>query len=114
MKKFISLIALLLVLTACGSGNIGDNLQSKKWNVVATNGEAYTAEFGEDTVSFKMGAFTKGFTYEISEGEIILKEDGKESIVFEIEKDGDEYNFKATTETIKDKFGDLTLSPVKE
>ncbi|NRG29536.1 hypothetical protein HRF69_20775 [Bacillus circulans] len=114
MKKVIFLISLLLMLTACGKGNDGDNLQSKKWNVVATNGEAYTAEFGEDTVSFKMGGFTKGFTYEINEGEIILKEDGKESIVFDIEKNGDEYKFKATTETIKDKFGDLTLSPVKE
>ncbi|AYV69162.1 hypothetical protein C2I06_21220 [Niallia circulans] len=94
MKKFISLIALLLVLTACGSGNVGDNLQSKKWNVVSSNGESYTAEFSKDTVSFQKGAFTLGMTYEIDDNTITL-ERKEDTYTFEFEKVGDEYKSTA-------------------
>lgn len=54
MKKTIYILLIVTVvlgLSACGK-NTADDLQSKKWNVVATNGEAYTAEFNSDTVSF--------------------------------------------------------------
>lgn len=61
-----------------------------------------------------MGSLTRGFTYKINKGEISLEEDEKEPIVFELKEDDDEYIFKATNEDMKDKFGDLTLSPSKE
>lgn len=108
------IVTAVLALNACGAKDPVSDLQSKKWNVVATNGESYTAEFGENTVSFKMGSFTKGFTYKINKNEISLEEDGEEPLVYEVKKNGNEYNFKATTETIKEKTGDLTLSPSKE
>jgi len=113
-RIYILLIAIVVLgLSAC-SNNSEEDLQSKKWNVDATNGESYTAEFGKDTVSFKMGSLTRGFTYKISDDEISLEANGEEPIVFEVEKDGDEYFFKATTEAIRDQFGDLTLSPNKD
>lgn len=112
---YVLLVAIVVLgLSACSNNNSGEDLQSKKWNVVATNGESYTAEFGKDTVSFKMGGLTRGFTYSISDDEISLEADGEEPIVFEVEKDDDEYFFKATTEAVKDQFGDLTLSPNKD
>lgn len=49
----------------------------------------------------------------INKDEISLEKDGKDPIVFGVNKDGDEYKFKATTSAIKKKFGDLTLSPSK-
>ncbi|GIN69546.1 hypothetical protein J14TS2_00210 [Bacillus sp. J14TS2] len=55
MKKFIPLLLLFAMLAGCGSKNIANDLQAEKWNVVATNGESYTGEFRQDTVSFKMG-----------------------------------------------------------
>ncbi len=116
LKRFIYVLLIVIAvfgLSACGK-NPSDDLQSKKWNVVATNGESYTAEFGKNAVSFKMGSFTRGFTYKINKDEISLEEGEEEPILFELKKDGDEYIFKATTEAIKDKFGDLTLSPSKE
>lgn len=113
MKKFISLVALLLVLTACGGGNLSDDLQSKKWNIVSSNGEAYTGEFSEDTVTFVKGAFTLGMTYQIEEDTITLER--KEDVYrFEFEKSGDEYIFTSLDDTTKNTSGDLTLSPAKE
>ncbi|MDQ0227336.1 hypothetical protein [Metabacillus niabensis] len=76
------IVTAVVGLNACGAKDPVSELQSKKWNVVATNGESYTAEFGP--------------------------------LVYELEKNGHEYNLKATTETIKEKTGDLTLSPSKE
>ncbi|QTD39536.1 hypothetical protein [Sporosarcina sp. Te-1] len=116
MRKIIYALFIgitVLGLSACGA-NTSEDLQSNKWNVVATNGEAYTAEFGKNTVSFKIGNFTRGFNYEIDNGEISLLEADNEPIVFEVIKDGKEYMFKATNEEIKNQFGDLTLSPSKE
>lgn len=103
---------ILFVLIGCGN-NISDDLQSTKWNVVATNGESYTAEFGEKTVSFKIGTFSRGFNYTINDGEIRLEEENKEPIIFKIEKDGKEYIFKAGNEDVKNQFGDLRLSQSK-
>lgn len=110
---FLLIVTAALGLSACGKDVTGD-LQSKKWNVVATNGEAYTAEFNTDTVSFKAESFSRGFSYIVNKAEISLEEDGEEPIVFELKKDGNEYRLKATTEAIKDQFGDLTLSPSKD
>lgn len=112
---YVLLMAIaVLGLTACGGTKTISDLQSQKWNVVATNGESYTAEFSENTVAFKMGSFARGFTYTIDNDEITLEEDGEEPLVFEITKNGDEYNFKTTTDADKEKYGDLTLSPSKE
>ncbi|NPC90762.1 hypothetical protein HOO54_05045 [Bacillus sp. WMMC1349] len=116
MRKIIYVLLIVtavLGLSACGK-NTADDLQSKKWNVVSTNGESFTAEFSKNKFTIKLGSLSKGFTYKINKDEISLEEDGEKPLVFEIEQDGDEYNFKATTKAIKDEYGDLTLSPSKE
>ena len=102
----------VLTLAACGEKSISEDLQSQKWNVVATNGENYTAEFGQDTVTFAMPIFSLGMAYEINENIVeMMKED--EIFKYEISKNGDEYKFVAQDDKTKDKFGDLTLSPAK-
>ena len=113
MKKFIGLSLLIVtLLTACGV-DTEENLKSNTWNVVATNGEAYTAEFANDTATFKMGEFlTVGMHYEINDDEITLREEQEEH-TFIIEKNEEEYLFKAKTDEVKERFGDLTLSPLK-
>lgn len=114
MKKIIFLIALVLVLSACGNNKTSDDLQSKKWNIVATNGEAYTGEFADDTVTFKMAEFlTVGMGYEVNGDEITLIDDEQDKHIFIIEKNKNEYIFKAKTDEVRNQFGDLTLSPNK-
>lgn len=114
MKKIVgSMLILTLLLTACG-GNFEKKLSSNIWNVVATNGEAYTAEFAEDTATFKMGEFhTVGMHYEINGDKITLIDEEQQEHVFKIEKKKKEYIFEATTDEVKERFGDLTLSPKK-
>lgn len=51
--------------------------------------------------------------YELEENTIILTEED-ETYSYEIEKENEEYKFTASTGETRDKFGDLTLSPVKE
>lgn len=116
MKKIMYVVLLIISvigLSACSSEkSISEDLQSVKWNVVATNGENYTAEFGQDTVTFTMPIFSLGMAYEINEDVVeLMKED--EIFAYEISKNGDEYKFVAMDSKTKDKFGDLTLSPVK-
>ncbi|MBU8791572.1 hypothetical protein [Oceanobacillus caeni] len=117
MRKILLVIFSLLILVACGNGvsgeSLSEDLQSKKWNVVATNGESYTAEFAQDTVSFQMGFFTLGMHYELDGNTIILTEEDK-TYSYEIKKENEEYKFTASTAETRDKFGDLTLSPAKE
>ena len=118
MKKIIGLSLLIVtLLTACGV-DTEENLKSNTWNVVATNGEAYTAEFANDTATFKMGEFlTVGMHYEINDDEITLieeEQEGQEEHTFIIEKNKEEYLFKAKTDEVKERFGDLTLSPLKK
>lgn len=112
MIRFMVIGLVVLALAACGEKSISEDLQNQKWNVVATNGETYTAEFGSETVTFAMPIFSLGMGYKISENEIkLLKDD--EQFVYEISKNGDEYKFVAQDDKTKDKFGDLTLSPAK-
>ncbi|MFJ7934392.1 hypothetical protein [Sporosarcina sp. NPDC096371] len=116
MKKAIYLLLMvvsIIGLSACGK-NAQDDLQAHRWNVVSTNGEAYTAEFNKSTVSFAAGSFSRGFTYKIDNGKISLEEDEKEPVIFEVEKDGKEYKFTAASDDVKKQYGDLTLSPSKE
>lgn len=113
MKKvIIPLLLLLLLLTGCGSKNIANDLKSTKWNVVSTNGETYTAEFNQDTVSFQMGILSLGMFYEIDKNVITLTKEEK-TYSYEVENDKNEYKFTAANDDTKDVFGDLTLSPVK-
>lgn len=117
MKKILLFIITIFVLIigACASTNTPEELQSKIWNVVATNGEAYTAEFAKDTATFKMGEFyTVGMGYEINGDEITLEDKHSEKHTFIIEKNKGEYIFKAKTDEVRDRFGDLTLSPKLE
>lgn len=103
----------VLALAACSSEkSVTDDLQAQKWNVVATNGETYTAEFGQDTVSFTMGFFSLGMLYSI-DGDVINLTKEDDTYAYEIVKDGKEYKFTALNDETKDKFGDLTLSPAK-
>ncbi|WP_051748621.1 hypothetical protein [Terribacillus saccharophilus] len=115
-KTIISCFAFftIFLLTACGAST-QDNLQSQKWNVVATNGEAYTASFGQDTITFTFAGISMGFSYSI-DGDVLTMErqDSDEGpISFNIEKNSDEYTFTAQTEDVKDQYGDLTLSEAK-
>lgn len=113
MKKFISLVFIVILLTSCGI-NFEKNLKSGIWNVVATNGEAYTAEFADDTATFKLGEFlTIGMHYKINDNEIILIDEEQEEHTFIVEENKNEYIFKAKTDEVKERFGDLTLSPKK-
>lgn len=115
MKKILlSLFTIITLITLGGcSTDIKSDLQSKEWNVVSTNGEAYSAEFGENTVSFILGGdFRIGFNYEIVEDELALtQEEDEEPVVFKTEKNNDEYTFKAIGDEVKEQYGDLTLSP---
>ena len=108
---FLLMIISISVLSACGK-SIEDNLQSNNWDIVSTNGESYTGNFHQSTVSFNNGFMSRGFSYEIEDNTIILKEDGEKPVTFEINEDDDEYIFKSTTKAIKEQFGDLTLTPV--
>ncbi|SDQ02534.1 hypothetical protein [Carnobacterium viridans] len=118
-KTVLSLITIivLLVLVGCsGTTNTQEDLQSKKWNVVTTQGQSYTMEFGESTITTEAFGITQGSNYSIKDNQFLLsdlKEADGEKTVFDIEKDGDDYKFIGTTEEIKEVVGDLTLSPAK-
>lgn len=106
----LTLIA-LITLEGCGT-DIQSDLQSKEWNVVSTNGEAYTAQFGEETVTFEMLGFQLGYTYKIVDNVITFQENGEEeSFSFEVTENEDDYQLKAANEDVKKENGDLTLSP---
>lgn len=120
LKKGIGLIFtvfMLFTLSAC-STSIHENLQSTNWQVVSTNGESYTADFSEDTVSFDLQIAQLGFNYQIEEtdnsNQITMTNDNSEPLVFNIEKNNDEYSFTAQSEEVKDQYGDLTLTPMEE
>ena len=118
-KTVLSLITIivLLVLVGCsGTTNTQEDLQSKKWNVVTTQGQSYTMEFEESTITTEAFGITQGSNYSIKDNQFLLsdlKEADGEKTVFDIEKDGDDYKFIGTTEEIKEVVGDLTLSPAK-
>lgn len=118
MKKiFTGLFILLFSFTLAGcSQSIQDELQENNWNVVSTNGEAYTASFSESTVTFNSSLFQRGFNYSIDEEEddITLNESDTddEPITFSINKHESKFTFTAILEEVKENFGDLTLSPI--
>lgn len=117
MKKTIKGIFILIfsiTLTGC-SQSIQDELQADNWNVVSTNGEAYTAEFGESTVTFTSNLFQRGFSYKIDEEaeNITLNEPDTEDepITFSIDKNDNNFKLTAIIDEVKETYGDLTLSP---
>lgn len=118
MKKAIKIcfiLGTLLVLSACNKNtdsNLTSELKENKWNVVSTNGESYTGEFSESTVSFKSGVFSRGFKYNIKNNNITLSSD-KTKITYKIEKTNGEVHFVSKDKETERKFGDLTLSKVK-
>jgi len=121
MKKIIGTIFTVLtvfILSACSS-SIHENLQSQNWNVVSTNGESYTANFAQDTVTFDLQIASLGFNYDVNEeGEqatiTMTQQDSSEGeLVFNINQNEDEYQFIAQNEEVKDQYGDLTLSPMQ-
>lgn len=117
MKKLMYVILLALIavgLSACGNKDTATDLQSQKWNVVSTNGESYTGEFGENTVTFNLGVYNRGFNYTLKDNEISLVEGDAEPIIFAVEKNDDEYIFKPKSDEDAEVFGDLTLSPSKD
>jgi len=118
MKKIFKGLLILLftfILAGC-SQSVQDELQANNWNVVSTNGEAYTADFGESTVTFDVNLFQRGFNYSIDEDEenITLNEPDtdEEPITFSITKNENSYTFKAIADQVKERYGDLTLSPI--
>jgi len=119
LKKGIGLIFtvfMLFTLSAC-STSIHENLQSTNWQVVSTNGESYTADFSEDTVSFDL-LVQVGFNYQVEEtdnsNQITMTNDNRGSLVFDIEEHNDGYIFTAQSEEVKEQYGDLTLTPMEE
>lgn len=119
MKKTVKLlmcVLLISVLSACGiTQSTSDELQSQKWNVVATNGESYTAQFAEDTVSFGLGIWNIGMGYSIDGDTLtLIKEDDNETYTYEISKEGKEFKFTAADDKTHEKYGHMTLSPAKE
>jgi len=120
MKKFVGLlftIFTLFTLSACGT-SIHEDLQANNWQVVSTNGESYTADFAESTVSFDLQLLSLGFNYQLEEtdngNQITMTADDTEPLVFNIEENGNEYTFTAQSEEVKDQYGNLTLSPIEE
>jgi len=120
LKKGIGLIFTIFTvftLSACGS-SIHEELQSTNWQVVSTNGESYTADFSEDTVSFDLQIAQLGFSYQINENDdnnqITMTDDNSEPLVFNIEENNNEYSFVAQSEEVKEQYGDLTLTPIEE
>lgn len=100
----------VLALAACSDEkSVTEDLKSIKWNVVETDGDGYTLEFGETTATFTTMGFPIGRTYEI-DGNVITFTDEKGSYVYDIEKNGEDYIFKAQDEADP---VDLTLSPAK-
>ena len=118
MKKISKgFLILLFTFTLVGCNpSVQDELQANNWNVVSTNGEAYTADFGERTVTFDTNLFQRGFNYSIDKDEenITLNEPDtdEEPITFSITKNENSYIFKVITDEVKESYGDLTLSPI--
>lgn len=114
MKKIISIVVLTLIIMLSGCGNAEKDLQANVWNVVSTNGEAYTAEFGNNTATFKYADILSfGVEYEIEGNEITIIDEKQKVYTFIIEKNKNEYIFKANNDEAKEYVGDLTLSPKK-
>lgn len=101
------------MLSGCGE-NVEEDLKSNIWNVVSTNGQAYTAEFGNNTAIFKYADILSfGVEYEIEGNEITIIDEKQNVYTFIIEKNKNEYIFKADNDDAKEDIGDLTLSPKK-
>lgn len=120
MKKILVLfltVFTIFTLSGCGK-SVHEELQGNEWNVVATNGEAYIADFHTDTVTFKLGdMLTTGYTYSLNEDEteISMQEnDSNEPVSFTVSKENDEYRFTANEEETKERYGDLTLTPIEQ
>jgi|SRR5699024_3324249 len=122
MKKIIGSIFTIFsifILSACSQGSIQENLQENNWNVVSTNGEAYTADFGSDTVTFDLQITSLGFSYSVDEeGEVPIitmeqPDSSDEAFSFSITQNDDEYKFTAENDDVYEQYGDLTLSPVE-
>lgn len=122
MKRIIVLVfTIFIFFTLSGCSNVigisvHEELQGNEWNVVATNGEAYTADFHTDTVTFKLGdMFSTGYSYSLNEDEteITMREDeSNDPVSFTVKKENDEYRFTANEEETKERYGDLTLTPI--
>lgn len=115
--KSIFTVFIIAIIAGCTSAtSTQENLQEEKWNVVSTTGEAYTADFGQDTVTFEMGNFRRGFSYTIEENVITMEETDSDNdpIMFSIEKNENEYNFTSENDEVQEQYGNLTLSPINE
>ena len=118
-KRIVSLctIFIVFVLSGCvkmSSDSIHKNLQAHKWNVVSTNGEAYTADFAEDTVAFDLTISSLGFHYKVDEDQNILTltdEKRDKEVNFDITKKENEYMLKSKIEEVHKQYGELTFSP---
>ncbi|MCI3027552.1 hypothetical protein LMF32_00175 [Desemzia sp. C1] len=122
MKKIIVLfftIFSFFILSGCSSfGNsVHEELQSTNWNVVSTKGDAYSADFGESTVTFDLAGFPFGYSYSLNEEEskIVFQSSEEDvNIEYNIEKENDEFVLTATTEESREENGNLTLTPIEQ
>jgi len=120
MKKIVVLLFTIFTifsLSACSGNSVHEDLQANNWNVVSTKGDAYSANFGKDTVTFDLAGFPFGYSYSLDEDEtkiVFQPSEGDESIEYNIEKQNDEFVLTATTEESREENGDLTLTPSEQ
>jgi len=119
MKKIIVLIFTIFTLAGCSNfgSSVHEDLQANNWNVVSTKGDAYSADFGENTVTFDLAGFPFGYSYSLNEDEtkiVFQPSEDDEMIEYNIERKEDEFILKATTEESREENGDLTLSPIEQ
>lgn len=118
-KKIGSLIFTIFTvftLTACSS-SIQEELQDNDWNVISTNGESYQASFNEDTIMFDLTVFQLGYQYSIDEENNTLtwiEDTESEPMIFDVNKNNDEFIFEAQADEVYDQYGNLTLTPIEE
>ena len=119
MKKIIQSIVLffsVFILTAC-SQSTHEQLQENQWQVVSDNGESYTANFFEDTVSFKMGVFEYGYQYSITNDDdtekIQMIYDDDDKPIFEIQHEDNYIKFIADNDEVYEQYGNLTLTALE-
>lgn len=119
--RVIFTILTIFTVSACSNESseetlddtIKEELQSNTWNVVSTNGDAYTADFSDNTVTLDFNIIKSGLSYEIKDSVATLTEEDSDfgPWKFEVSKNNDDFEFKANDESTKDRMGDLTLSP---
>ncbi|TLP74421.1 hypothetical protein [Nesterenkonia sphaerica] len=85
--------------------------------MVSSNGEAGEMIFTSSTIRHDSSEFTRGYSYTLEEDVLSLEiEDATEpaELVFQVEREGQDYHLVPETEQTRDELGSLVLSPTQE